>query len=120
MGNRCIKSTFICHLTQMERTYYRRSALHSGRLMRQLHSQPLQSYVKDIQDNWSLLQLHTCQSITQGLEIHRLKQQVGQLQVANTALAEQVEAAQDQNVNLQIEMAELDNQLHYILINNGI
>src|SRR5438105_1682804 len=31
----------------------------------------------------------------QRLEIHRLKQQAGQLQVANTALAEQVEAAQD-------------------------
>ena len=44
----------------------------------------------------------------QRLEIHHLKQQVGQLQAANTALAEQVEAAQDQNANLQIEMAELN------------
>src|SRR6266498_1553877 len=56
----------------------------------------------------------------QRLEIHRLKQQVGQLQAANTALAEQVEAAQDQNANLQIAMAELDNQLHHIVINDGI
>ncbi len=56
----------------------------------------------------------------QRLEIHRLKQQVGQLQAANTALTEQVEAAQDQNANLQIAMAELDNQLHHILINDGI
>ena len=45
---------------------------------------------------------------------------MGQLQAANTALAEQVEAAQDQNANLQIAMAELDNQLHHILINDGI
>ena len=54
------------------------------------------------------------------MEIHRLKQQVGQLQAANTALTKQVEAAQDQNANLQIAMAELDNQLHHILINDGI
>ena len=47
----------------------------------------------------------------QRLEIHRLKQQVGQLQAANTVLTEQVEAAQDQNANLQIAMAELDHQL---------
>ena len=45
---------------------------------------------------------------------------MGQLQAANTALAEQVEAAQDQNANLQIAMAELDNQLHHIMINDGI
>ena len=45
---------------------------------------------------------------------------MGQLQAANIALAEQVEAAQDQNANLQIEMAKLDNQLHQILINDGI
>src|SRR5881394_2759307 len=56
----------------------------------------------------------------QRLEIHRPKQQVGQLQAANTALTEQVEAAQDQNANLQIAMAELDHQLHHILINDGI
>src|SRR6266508_6704491 len=56
----------------------------------------------------------------QRLEIHRLKQQVGQLQAANTALTEQVEAAQDQNANLQIAMAELDHQLQHVLINDGI
>ena len=56
----------------------------------------------------------------QRLEIHRLKQQVGQLQAANTALVEQVEAAQDQNANLQIAMAELNHQLQHILINDGI
>src|SRR6266540_6682799 len=56
----------------------------------------------------------------QRLEIHRLKQQVGQLHAENTALTEQVEAAQDQNANLQIAMAELENQLHHILINDGI
>src|SRR6266540_27434 len=56
----------------------------------------------------------------QRLEVHHLKQQVGQLQVANTALTEQVEAAQDQNADLQITMAELNNQLQHILINDGI
>ena len=56
----------------------------------------------------------------QSLEVHRLKQQVGQLQVANTALTEQVEAAQDQNADLQITVAELNNQLQHMLINDGI
>src|SRR6266540_847965 len=65
------------------------------------------------------LNLFNLQQI-QRLEIHRLKQQVGQLQAANTTLTEQVEAAQDQNANLQIAVAELDNQLHHILINDGI
>ena len=53
----------------------------------------------------------------QRLEVHRLKQQVGQLQVANTALTEQVEATQDQNADLQITVAELTNQLQHMLIN---
>ena len=60
------------------------------------------------------LQLH------QKLEIQRLKHQVGQLQTANTALTEQVEAAQDQNADLQITVAELNNQLQHMLINDGI
>ena len=47
----------------------------------------------------------------QRLEVHRLKHQVGQLQAANTALIEQVGAAQDQNADLQIAMAELNHQL---------
>ena len=47
----------------------------------------------------------------QKLEIQRLKHQVGQLQAANTALTEQMEAVQDQNANLQNTIAELDNQL---------
>ena len=56
----------------------------------------------------------------QRLEIHRLKQQVGQLQAANIALTEQVGAVQDQNADLQITVAELNNQLQDILINDGI
>src|SRR6266498_6111327 len=56
----------------------------------------------------------------QKLEIHRLKHQVGQLQAANTALTEQMEAVQDQNMDLQNTVAELDNQLQQILINDGI
>src|SRR5438128_6403606 len=56
----------------------------------------------------------------QRLEIHRLKQQVGQLQAANIALTEQVGAAQDQNADLQIAIAELNHQLQHILLNDGI
>src|SRR6266498_3163324 len=56
----------------------------------------------------------------QKLEIQRLKHQVGQLQAANTALTEQMEVVQDQNVDLQNTVAELDNQLQQMLLNNGI
>src|SRR6266542_1708030 len=56
----------------------------------------------------------------QKLEIQRLKHQVGQLQAANTALTEKMEVVQDQNADLQNTIAELDNQLQQILINNGI
>jgi len=56
----------------------------------------------------------------QKLEIHHLKHRVGQLQAANTELTEQMEAVQDQNMDLQNTVAELDNQLQQILINNGI
>src|SRR5207247_11137861 len=48
------------------------------------------------------------------------KIQMGQLRAANTTLAEQVEAAQDQNADLQITVAELNNQLQHMLINDGI
>src|SRR5438105_2186864 len=58
--------------------------------------------------------------IHQKLEIQRLKHQVGQLRAANTTLVEQVEAAQDQNADLQITVAELNNQLQHMLINDGI
>src|SRR5437016_1505163 len=56
----------------------------------------------------------------QKLEIQRLKHQVGQLQAANTALTEQMEIVQDQNADLQNTVAELDNQLQQMLLNDGI
>src|SRR5438128_9327662 len=56
----------------------------------------------------------------QRLEIHRLKQQVGQLQAAYATVTEQVGAAQDQNADLQIAIAELNHQLQHILLNDGI
>src|SRR6266542_3464445 len=56
----------------------------------------------------------------QKLEIQRLKHQVEQLQAANTALTEQMEAVQDQNVDLKNTVAELDNQLQQMLLNEGI
>src|SRR6266508_1196654 len=58
--------------------------------------------------------------IRQKLEIQHLKLQVGQLRAANTTLVEQVEAAQDQNADLQITVDELNNQLQHMLINDGI
>src|SRR5438034_2231416 len=56
----------------------------------------------------------------QKLEIQCLKHQVGQLQAANTALTEQMEAVQDHNADLQNMVAELDNQLQQMLLNDGI
>ena len=58
--------------------------------------------------------------IRQKLEIQRLKHQVGQLRAANTALAGQMEAVQNQNLDLQMTVAELDNQLQQMLINDNI
>ena len=45
---------------------------------------------------------------------------MGQLQTANTALTEQVGAAQDQNADLHITVAELNHQLQHFLLNDGI
>ena len=45
------------------------------------------------------------------LEIHYLKHKVGQLQNANATLTEELGAVQGQNADLQITVAELDNQL---------
>src|SRR6266542_1859944 len=58
--------------------------------------------------------------IREKLEIQRLKHQVGQLRAANTALAGQMEAVQNQNLDLQMTVAELDNQLQQMLINDNI
>ena len=60
------------------------------------------------------LQLH------QKLEIQYLKHKVGQLQNANATLTEELGAAQGQNADLQIAVAELDNQLQQLLLNDGI
>src|SRR5438105_13388933 len=60
------------------------------------------------------LQLH------QKLEIHYLKHKVGQLQNANATLTEELGAVQGQNADLQIAVAELDNQLQQLLLNDGI
>src|SRR6266540_7054900 len=58
--------------------------------------------------------------LRQKLEIHYLKHKVGQLQNANATLTEELGAVQEQNVDLQIAVAELDNQLQQILLNDGI
>src|SRR5438105_3599924 len=56
----------------------------------------------------------------QKLEVQRLKHLVGQLRATNTALAAQMEAVQDQNMDLQITVAELNNQHQQMMINDGI
>src|SRR5438105_640729 len=58
--------------------------------------------------------------IRQKFEIQHLKHQVGQLRAANTALAGQMEAVQNQNLDLQMIVAELDNQLQQMLIHDNI
>src|SRR5438876_3500808 len=60
------------------------------------------------------LQLH------QKLEIHYLKHKVGQPQNANVTLIEELGAVQEHNADLQIAVAELDNQLQQMLLNDGI
>ncbi len=45
---------------------------------------------------------------------------MGQLQNANATLTEELGAAQGQNADLQIAVAELDNQLQQLLLNDGI
>ena len=45
---------------------------------------------------------------------------MGQLQATNKALIEQMEVVQDQNADLQNTVAELDNQLQQMLLNDGI
>ena len=42
------------------------------------------------------------------------------MQNANATLTEELGAAQEQNTDLQIAMAELDNQLQQLLLNDGI
>ena len=56
----------------------------------------------------------------QKLEIHYLKHKVGQLQNTNATLTEELGAVQEQNADLQIAVAELDNQLQQMLLNDGI
>src|SRR6266540_6544625 len=58
--------------------------------------------------------------LRQKLEIQYLKHKVEQLQNANATLTEELGAAQGQNADLQIAVAELDNQLQQLLLNDGI
>src|SRR6266542_3945551 len=64
MKSRCIKCTFIYHLTRTELTSCKKPALPSEKLTRQPPSQHLSSCVKGTQENWIMLQFHTCLSIT--------------------------------------------------------
>ena len=45
---------------------------------------------------------------------------MGQLQNTNATLTEELGAVQGQNADLQIAVAELDNQLQQLLLNDGI
>ena len=55
----------------------------------------------------------------QRLEIHHLRQRVGQLRAENAELVEQVETVETQNADLQNTVDELGHQLQQIQINNG-
>src|SRR5437773_2598685 len=72
MKTRCIKCTSIWYLIQKEPTSCKKSALHFETLMRQLHSKPLPSYVKGTQENWKMLQPHTCQFTTRQMDLGEL------------------------------------------------
>src|SRR6266508_55222 len=69
MKSRCIKFTLICNLTRTEPIFCKNPLPHSETPTRQQHSKPLPSCVKGTQENWILLQLHTCQSITRQMDI---------------------------------------------------
>jgi len=56
----------------------------------------------------------------QKLELQHLQQQVGHLQAENANLVGQVQAAEVQNEELQLEVNQLDHQLQHILLNDGI
>src|SRR6266540_5107180 len=58
--------------------------------------------------------------LRQKLEIQYLKHKVGQLQNTNATLTEELGAVQGQNADLQVAVAELDNQLQQLLLNDGI
>ena len=55
----------------------------------------------------------------QKLELQHLQQQVGHLQAENANLVGQVQAAEVQNEELQLEVNQLDHQLQHILLNDG-
>src|SRR6266542_3974313 len=148
MKRRCIRYTSTWHRIQRELGICKRLLVHSGKHMNWSHMKPLQSCAKGIRHKRMLedqaeiaahparfgrditgaqlaltagyalnvfnLQLH------QKLEIHYLKHKVGQLQNANATLTEELGAVQEQNADLQIAVAELDNQLHQLILNDGI
>src|SRR6266498_2299077 len=69
MKTKCIKCTSIWPLTQKEPASCKKSALHFEKLMRQPHSKPLPSCVKGTQENWKMLQPHTCQFTTRQMDL---------------------------------------------------
>ena len=91
---------------------------------RERHEQMMNNYGRSLAERQLVttaeyaLNLYNLQ-YDQKLELQHLQQQVGHLQAENANLVEQVQAAEVQNEELQLEVNQLDHQLQHILLNDG-
>ena len=93
-------------------------------LWRERHEQMMHTYGRSVTERQLVttaeyaLNLYNLQ-YDQKLELQHLQQQVGHLQAENANLVGQVQAAEVQNEELQLEVNQLDHQLQHILLNDG-
>src|SRR5438132_10637457 len=97
---------------------------HQAGPWRERHEQMMHNYGRSVTERQLVttaeyaLNLYNLQ-YDQKLELQHLQQQVGHLQAENANLVEQVQAAEVQNEELQLEVNQLDHQLQHILLNDG-
>src|SRR5437868_8577520 len=97
---------------------------HQDGLWRERHEQMMHTYGRSVTERQLVttaeyaLNLYNLQ-YDQKLELQHLQQQVGHLQAENANLVGQVQAAEVQNEELQLEVNQLDHQLQHILLNDG-
>src|SRR5436190_22217205 len=97
---------------------------HQAGPWREHHEQMMHNYGRSLAERQLVttaeyaLNLYNLQ-YDQKLELQHLQQQVGHLQAENANLVEQVQAAEVQNEELQLEVNQLDHQLQHILLNDG-
>src|SRR5438128_6548743 len=97
---------------------------HQAGPWRERHEQMMHNYGRSLAERQLVttaeyaLNLYNLQ-YDQKLELQHLQQQVGHLQAENANLVEQVQAAEVQNEELQLEVNQLDHQLQHILLNDG-